>query len=222
MPFFRFNLAIVYKLRENLSKMKSSAIAIAALAALSNLASAQTVVGAAEGFAAGVTGGGDATPEYPTTIEELVEMLTDSTARVIVLDKEFDFTGSEGETTGNVCAPWGTDDSCQKIIQDDCGDDPASTESWDTAGQSPIEVASDKTLLGVGNAGVIKGKGLRMANGVTNVIIQNIEVSDLNHKYVWGGDAISFVGADLVWVDHVTVSSIGNPFLSIFMFDQIS
>ena len=43
-------------------------------------------------------------------------------------------------------------------------------------------------------------------SGSSNVIIQNIAVADLNHEYVWGGDAISFDGADLVWIDHVTVS----------------
>jgi pectin lyase len=46
-----------------------------------------SVTGAAEGFAKGVTGGGSATPVYPTTTAELVSYLGDSSARVIVLDK---------------------------------------------------------------------------------------------------------------------------------------
>lgn len=35
-----------------------------------------------------------------------------------------------------------------------------------------ITVNSNKSLVGQGNKGIIKGKGLRMANGVKNVIIQ--------------------------------------------------
>lgn len=50
-------------------------------------AAAISVTGAAEGFAKGVTGGGSATPVYPSTTAELVSYLGDSSARVIVLDK---------------------------------------------------------------------------------------------------------------------------------------
>ena len=58
-----------------------------ALAALTSGVSAQSVSGAAEGFAKGVTGGGSATAVYPTTNAELVSYLGDSSARVIVLTK---------------------------------------------------------------------------------------------------------------------------------------
>jgi pectate lyase len=77
--------------------------AIAALASLAHVASAVGVVGKAEGFATGVTGGGNATPQYPKDINELSKLLTDSTARVIVLDKTFDYTTSEGTVTGAAC-----------------------------------------------------------------------------------------------------------------------
>ena len=66
-------------------------------------------------------------------------------------------------------------------------------------------VASDKTILGSGSDGVIKGKGLRMANGVSNIIIQNIHITELNPQYVWGGDAITLAGTDMIWIDHVKV-----------------
>lgn len=182
-----------------------------ALAGLARLASAQAVVGQAEGFAAGVTGGGDATPDHPNDIEELVSLLTDATPRVIVLSKEFDFTESEGTETGTACQSWGTDPSCQKIIQDDCGTSPSIQGTWYKAPQNPIDVASDKTILGVGDAGAIKGKGLRFRDGATNIIVQNIAVTDLNPEFVWGGDAISFDGSDLIWIDHVTVRYVSSP-----------
>lgn len=53
---------------------------------------------------------------------------------------------------------------------------------------------------------MIRGKGLRIANGSQNVIIQNIHITELNPQYIWGGDAITLDGADLIWVDHVKVS----------------
>ncbi|KAF7587399.1 hypothetical protein BBP40_007329 [Aspergillus hancockii] len=181
----------------------------AILLGLAPLSAAVSVSGSAQGFAAGVTGGGDAEPQVPSDINELKEWLADNTPRVIVLDKEYDFTESEGTTTGTVCASWGTGDGCQKIIQDDCGSSP-SQATWYTAAVTGMDVASNKTILGDGDKGAIKGKGLRFNNGVSNIIVQNIQISDLNPEYVWGGDALSFDGSDLIWIDHVTTARTGR------------
>ena len=107
-------------------KFSTSSVAVAAFAVN---AAAQTVSGAAEGFAAGVTGGGvsihvcwkiwnlklmcnqSAAAVTPTTNEELVSYLGDSSPRTIVLTKTFDFTGST--VSGSGCAPWGTGAGCQ-------------------------------------------------------------------------------------------------------------
>jgi pectate lyase len=35
-------------------------------------------------------------------------------------------------------------------------------------------------------------------------------ITNINPKYVWGGDAITVDDADMIWIDHVTV-----PFPSI-------
>ena len=42
----------------------------------------------------------------------------------------------------------------------------------DNAGVLGITVASDKTIIGVGTSGVIKGKGLRIVSDASNIIIQ--------------------------------------------------
>lgn len=39
-----------------------------------------------------------------------------------------------------------------------------------------ITVASDKTLIGVGSTGIIKGKGLRIVSGASNIIIQSVSI----------------------------------------------
>ena len=185
---------------------------ILSLAALAYRASAVSVSGAAEGFAKGVTGGGSATAVYPSDIDELVSYLGDSSARVIVLSKTYDFTGSEGTTTATGCAPWGTASACQLAINqnDWCTNyEPNAAKvsvTYDNAGVEGITVNSDKTIIGTGSSGVIKGKGLKIT-GVKNVIVQNIEITDLNPKYVWGGDAITINNADMIWIDHVLVSN---------------
>ncbi|KAL2870525.1 polysaccharide lyase family 1 protein [Aspergillus lucknowensis] len=196
--------------------MRSFSLFSLATAALSTTAAAIGVTGEAEGFAAGVTGGGSAEPVYPETIDELVSYLGDDQARVIVLSKTFDFTGSEGTTSETGCAPWGTDAACQLAINQNnwCTeyqpDAPAAAVEYDNAGTLGITVNSDKTLLGEGDAGVIKGKGLRIVSGASNIIIQNIAVTDINPQYVWGGDGITLNECDLVWIDHVTTARIGR------------
>ncbi|KAK6591382.1 Pectin lyase 1 [Botrytis cinerea] len=36
----------------------------------------------------------------------------------------------------------------------------------------------------------------------------------MNPKYIWGGDAISVDGTDLLWIDHVKISRIGRQFIT--------
>ncbi|CAE6383785.1 unnamed protein product, partial [Rhizoctonia solani] len=86
------------------------------------------------------------------------------------------------------------------------------TITYKKAGTTALAVGSNKTILGKGNSGWIKGKGLRLA-GSKNVIIQNIRISDINPQYVWGGDAIDLSGATNVWIDHNYIKSIGRQFL---------
>lgn len=173
---------------------------------------ATAVVGAAEGFAAGVTGGAAGSTVYPTTTAQLVSYLGSSSPLTIVLQQTFDFTGTAGTITGTGCAPWGTGSACQTAINQNSWctnyepDAPSVTVQYDAAATLGITVTSNKSIIGSGSSGVIKGKGLRIVSGASNVIIQNIKITDLNPKYVWGGDAITLNDCDLVWIDHVTVS----------------
>ena len=65
-----------------------TSIILASLATFVGSCAAQKVVGKPVGFAAGATGGGSATPQIPKDVAQLKTWLTDSVARVIVLDKE--------------------------------------------------------------------------------------------------------------------------------------
>jgi pectin lyase len=170
-----------------------------------------SVVGKPEGFASGTTGGGNAVCAIPSSVAQLKTWLSDSVARCIVLDKEYNFKGTEGTKTETGCRPAsnkcpgkGGQDAINHASWCDNGNAGAGATkisvTYDTAGVSGINMGSNKSLIGVGSKGVIRGKGLRIANGAKNIIIQNIHITELNPQFIWGGDAITVDGADLVWV----------------------
>lgn len=85
--------------------------------------------------------------------------------------------------------------------------------TYDVAATNPIDVKSNKSLVGVGDKGVIRGKGFRFVNGAENIIFQNVEITELNPQYIWGGDALQFSGSDLIWIDHVRISLVGRQMI---------
>jgi pectin lyase len=91
---------------------------------LASSVAAAGVTGKPFGFAAATTGGGDAEPVYPATTEELTNYLTDDEARVIVLNQEFNFIGTEGEKTEDGCRP--DSNKCP----DDGGQDAINGAEW--------------------------------------------------------------------------------------------
>ncbi|KAH6897416.1 pectin lyase fold/virulence factor [Thelonectria olida] len=189
-----------------------------AILAAASVASAQTVSGTAYGFATGVTGGGDAAAVTPSSADELAEYLSDDTARVIVIDQEFDFTGTSGTGAGCDRESCSVSEGGQYYLGDlSCGGDDnvaVSSITYDTAGPDALAVGSNKSILGVNGKGVLKGKGLSLQSGASNVIIQGIEFTNINPGIVWGGDALDLQGSnDGVWVDHCKFSLIGRMFV---------
>ncbi|KAF7351429.1 Pectin lyase-like protein [Mycena sanguinolenta] len=189
------------------------ALAIAQLAA----AQSSIVTGTAPGFAAGVTGGGSAPTTFISTTAELITALESSGPMNIVIGGTFDFRGTEGTTTLPSCFPYTCVPSAggQGLLNtlDGCGSLPLTNVVLDTAGIEGINVQSDKTLVGLGTNTQLIGKGLRFVD-VSNIIIQNIEITNLNPEYVWGGDALVFSGTSKIWIDHVTTSLLGRQHYS--------
>lgn len=72
---------------------------LALLPAIFSCVAADGVSGSPTGFGTGTTGGGNATPQYPADINQLEAWLKDSTPRVIVLNKEYNYIGSQGSVT---------------------------------------------------------------------------------------------------------------------------
>ncbi|KAH6692857.1 pectin lyase fold/virulence factor [Leptodontidium sp. 2 PMI_412] len=185
---------------------------------ISGRAVSSVVTGTPFGFASAVTGGGTTAPVYPKTIADLKKYLTSTSPQVIVISGTFDFAGSEGTEVHAACNQYSCtpENGGQSLLNTLGGCGTASTYSAtiDVAAYQGINVASDKTLVGLGTNTVLNGKGLRMA-GVSNIIIQNIKITNLNPKYVWGGDAISLSNTNNIWIDHVTTSNLGRQHYSL-------
>ncbi|KAJ0308739.1 hypothetical protein COL5a_006443 [Colletotrichum fioriniae] len=196
--------------------MRFSATAILAAAAATS-ASAQSVVGTAYGFAKGVTGGGNAAAAIPSSVDELTQWLADDTPRTIIIDKEYDFTGTSAKGKGCSRKSCTVANGGQLFLGDlSCGtsDNVATTVSYDLAATEPLIVGSNKSILGSKGKGILNGKGLRVKTNAKNVIIQGIEITNLNPSVVWGGDAIDLQGGnDGVWIDHNRISKIGRQFI---------
>ncbi|KAG8992487.1 hypothetical protein FRB90_000998, partial [Tulasnella sp. 427] len=165
------------------------------------------------------TGGAGGATVTPTTTAELLTYLSDSTTRIIVLTKIFDYTSYYGTTNGKACKPWTCTNGYtpQMTIDSGGGQCDSSLTLYDvtyynSGANKALVVNSNKTIIGKGSSAGIKGIGLSLTN-VSNVIIQNIQITDLNPQYVWGGDAISLAGATKVWIDHNYIARVGRQFI---------
>ncbi|CAI5722305.1 unnamed protein product [Hyaloperonospora brassicae] len=204
-----------------------STFAAALAFAIKNAAGAFTV-GSASGLGAGTTGGAGGKVVYPTSNAELTMYLGDTKPLVIVLDRTFDFRGTEGTTTEAGCRPTANRQCLAKrngfkgqdvILQEGgmkstggCVDGTKVTVKYDNAGIKRLFVRDHKTIRGIGKKGVIKGKGLTLTN---NIIVQNVHITEINPHLVWGGDAIYIcnggpTASKNVWLDHLKVSRIGR------------
>uniref|UniRef100_K3WBS4 pectin lyase n=1 Tax=Globisporangium ultimum (strain ATCC 200006 / CBS 805.95 / DAOM BR144) TaxID=431595 RepID=K3WBS4_GLOUD len=216
--------------------MKFARLALTTIAAVLVHSASAVTIGSAPGLAAGTTGGGSAAPVYPKTIWELRSYLSDSQPRVIYLNRAFDYRGSEGSKTETGCRPKSNRECIAKknghkgqdvILQSGgmantggCIEGTPVSITYDIAAtKNPLQVTDNKTLRGIGNAGVIIGKGLWI-NG-NNVIIQNVHITNLNPHLIWGGDAIYIQGKnggstpmERVWIDHVKISLVGRQMMT--------
>ncbi|KAF8750388.1 Pectate lyase [Rhizoctonia solani] len=168
-------------------------------------------VGSLFGYAKGTTGRAAATQATPTSTAQLKSWLKDNVAHNILLNRTYDFTDTKSSVTETGCKPWTCSPNLQLAINPHnwCLEDAAKvTVTYKKAGTNSILVGSNKTILGK----ELQDGCLRLI-GSTNIIIQNVRISDINPQYVWGGDAISLEGASKVWIDHNYIKSIGRQFL---------
>jgi pectate lyase len=85
---------------------------------------------------------------------------------------------------------------------------------------SDIVVTSNKTIIGVGDTGEIVHGELHLNPGTHNVIIRNLTIRDSYVEGDWDGkttdfDAIQMDTVDHVWIDHNTLTHMGDGLLDI-------
>ncbi|WP_416527792.1 pectate lyase family protein [Streptomyces sp. HMX87] len=85
---------------------------------------------------------------------------------------------------------------------------------------SEIVVASDKTIIGVGDTGEIVHGELHLKPGTHNVIIRNLTIRDSHVEGDWDGktndfDAIQMDSVHHVWIDHNHFTHMGDGLLDI-------
>ncbi|WP_051680348.1 RICIN domain-containing protein [Vibrio rhizosphaerae] len=169
------------------------------------------------GFATGTTGGAGGQVVTVSTPSQLENAIRGNQARIIRVNGIIDFRGNR--TTTAACTY--SENNCryngkQEKILDRLGYcDGRSTYNitYDTAGTEPMRVGSNKTIIGIGARSGIKGKGFYIRDGVSNIIIRNLSITDINDGIVWGGDAISIDNASRIWIDHNYIARIGRQML---------
>jgi pectin lyase len=168
------------------------------------------------GFGSAVTGGAGGSTVTVSTAAALVAAVSGNAAKIIQVSGTIDFTGSAGMTSASGCYVAQCASGSSEYILGQLGacDGKSTFEvSYDAAGATPLAIGSNKTLVGLGAHATIKGRGLIFNSGVSNVIVQNLTITNINPQVVWGGDAVSFAGAKNVWLDHDRISLIGRQFI---------
>jgi pectate lyase len=181
------------------------------------------------GFGAATTGGAGGEIVSVTTPQELRQALcstfdgttcTDKTPRIIQVKSLVDFINTEGITVGQGCTY--SANSCmsksgkqERILKwgNYCTAGELYTINYDTAGGKPLAVGSNKTIVGIGNAAGLKGKGLYIGSSASNIIIRNLSFTDINEGIVWAGDAITIDNASKIWIDHNYFARIGRQMI---------
>ncbi|MBB3062513.1 RICIN domain-containing protein [Microbulbifer rhizosphaerae] len=169
------------------------------------------------------TGGGSATPVTVTSCSALKSALESSGAAVVQVPDNTtidcltegrplaacqvacpDYQDS-GEFTYRI--PVGSQ-TCVELGSD--SNDTTTVYRFDTR----INVADNKTLVGLGANSTIEGASLNLS-GAKNVIVRNLSIANVNPHLVEGGDGITLDGSSHVWVDHVGFSMISDGHVDI-------
>ena len=182
------------------------------------------------GMGSGVSGGAGGEVVTVSTPQALQAALcnassagvcSDATPRIVQVASAIDFTASEGSTSRPGCYPQplcpapmanerlallnGADTHCAgKTLFD---------VVFDKAGAEPLLVGSNKTLVGLGNDAALRGKGLFIGHGASNVVVRNLTIERINQGVVFAGDGITLDGADRVWIDHDRFDRIGRQMI---------
>jgi pectate lyase len=172
-------------------------------------------------------GGGLQVPDYVSSCDDLKAKLEDASNSRVIAIEENQIVNCHQVPANTVyvcdvqCEASKTNDS--KYIHrwvsntpTSCGGssgaDAGTSAIADTADARTINVASNKTLLGLGSGSTISGATLYI-KGQSNIIIQNLNLQDVNPSMTEAGDTITIDGSDHIWVDHCQFQMVSDGFI---------
>ena len=146
---------------------------------------------------------------------------TDSTPRIIEIATTIDLTDSEGAATAKGCNATSVCSAPQKSettlvlspTVHHCDGKTLFDTRYSLAAVRGMMVGSNKTVLGIGSAAAVKGKGFQLQSGMSNIVIRNLSITDINEGLVFGGDGVTIADASRVWIDHNRFARIGRQFI---------
>ncbi len=173
------------------------------------------------------TGGGAATPTVVTSCNELEYALEDSTARVVEIPSgttlDCRTSGTNLQACEIDCGGWDPGKVFWRVPvgNQTCDDLGGGTLVWKTRYDRRIDINSNKTLVGAGSGATLEGVSLSV-NNVSNVIIRNLTISEVNPDLVEAGDGVGLENAHHVWIDHCRFSMISDGYFDIRNSDSVT
>jgi len=174
------------------------------------------------GFAAqdgGTVGGGDATPIEVTTEAELQSYLSDSEPRVLYVMNDLDFR-TENRTGVQTCNETTPCDNGSGVLVEEprvsatCDSNEYASTSYRY--EVRLDVASNKTLIGIGSGSGAALRGASLNIGASQqIIIRNLRIYDVNPHLVEAGDGFTLQGSRYVWLDHLLLEQISDGYVDI-------
>jgi pectin lyase len=171
------------------------------------------------GFGSAARGGEGGEVVTVTNTTQFAQAVAGSSPRIVQFRGVLDFSTLEGDTSAAACyqkqCPAPLESEYITNQQGACDSSSMATApfTYHKAGTTPLAIGANKTILGLGPSATIKGKGFTLKGGVSNIVIRNLTITEINPQLVWGGDAITIDGADRVWIDHVRFSLVGRQMI---------
>ena len=152
------------------------------------------------GFGEATTGGEGGQIVRVSNVNDLIRECNSGGAKIIlVAEGVYDLRNHRNQL---VCVSGGNN-----VVTGNCNTGVTRTvQRWDRR----VSISSDKTIIGVGKGASLRGASFSTSNGISNIIMRNLTIWDVNPHIIEAGDGISPNGSTNFWVDHCTFKWISD------------
>ena len=173
----------------------------------------QTIRVAPVGFGQAATGSANANPIVVRTWQELEEAATepDTATTILIPEGVYDFRRKGDETNERSVCPSTCSEDPSKMLFDvlSSGETCPVAQLMKTLEEQRLNVASNKTIVGLGRGALIRGVSFNLGP-IQNVVMRNLAIFDVNRGLIEAGDALGLEGCSDVWLDHLTTKWISD------------